>query len=92
MSMYSAVSRIYTPRHSVHLRFSCISIHPPSLLEDVLGGRDRASLEMHLVAVIKRVWRYLLGSNDRANFEATMKQFGGRNRAILEIHLEAEIE
>jgi len=51
----------------------------PQLSEcgDIFGGRDRASLEMHLEAVIKRVWRYALG---------------GRNRASLEIHLEAVIE
>ena len=26
-------------------------------LEDALGGRDRASLEMHLEAMIERNWR-----------------------------------
>jgi len=51
MSIYSGVCRIYTPRHSVHLRCPCISVQPPSLLEDVLGGHDRACLEMHLEAV-----------------------------------------
>jgi len=77
MSIYSGVCRIYTPRHSVHLRYTCISVQPPSLLEDVLaraclrctwrrssselrdalGGRDWASLEMNLQAVIGRVRR-----------------------------------
>jgi len=92
MSIYSGVCRIYTPHHSVQLRYPCISVQPPSLLEDVLdraclrctwrrrsnelrdalGGRDRASLEMHLEAeieltqkmhleaVIDRVWRSTL--------------------------------
>jgi len=46
MSMYSEVCRIYTPRHSVHLRHPCISVHPPSVLEDVVGGGDRVSLEI----------------------------------------------
>jgi len=53
MSIYSGVCRIYTPRHSVHLRYPCISVQPPSLLEDVLGGRDRACLEMHLETEIE---------------------------------------
>ena len=37
---------------------------------------DRVTSEMHLEAVIERVWRYALG---------------GRDRASLEIHLEAVI-
>jgi len=53
LSMYSAICRTYTPRHSVHLRYPCISVHPQSLLEDVLGGRDRACLEMHLETKIE---------------------------------------
>jgi len=78
ISGLAAVCRIYTPRHPVHLRYPCISVQPPSLLEDILdraclrctwsrrlselrdalGGRDWASLEMHVEAVIERVWRY----------------------------------
>jgi len=48
MFIYSGVCRINTPQHSVNLRYPCISLPPPSLLEDVLGGRDQAFLEMHL--------------------------------------------
>jgi len=74
ISGLAAVCRIYTPRHPVPLRYPCISVQPPSLLEDILdrarlrftwrrrlselrdalGGRDRASLEMHLEAMIIR--------------------------------------
>ena len=34
-------------RENVHLHYPCVSIHPPSLINDVLEGHDRASLEMH---------------------------------------------
>ena len=77
MSIYSGVCRVYTPDHSVHLCYPCISVQPPSLLEDeldraclrctwrlgsrelrdALGGRDQASLEMHLEAMIVRPCR-----------------------------------
>jgi len=77
ISGLAAVSRIYTPHHPVHLRYPCISVQPPSLLEDILdrarlrctwrlglselrdalGGRDRASLEMRLEAMIVRTCR-----------------------------------
>jgi hypothetical protein len=33
------------------------------------GGRNRASLEIHLEAVIQRVWRYALGGHDPGNLE-----------------------
>jgi hypothetical protein len=48
MSIYSGVCQIYTPPHSVHLCYPCPFLQPLSLVDDVLGGRDRASLEMHL--------------------------------------------
>jgi len=57
MSIYPGVPRICTPRRSVHLRYPCISVHPPSLINDLLGGRDWASWVMHMEAVIERVWR-----------------------------------
>jgi len=41
ISGLAAVCRIYTPRHPVHLRYPCISVQPPSLLEDIL---DRTCL------------------------------------------------
>jgi len=45
-----------------------------SELRDGFGGRDAASLEMHLEAVIERVWRYALGGHDCANLEAVIKR------------------
>jgi len=57
LSIYPGVSRIYTPCRSFHLRYPCISVHPPSLLSDILGVGDRSCLEMHREAVIERVWR-----------------------------------
>jgi len=48
MSIYSRVCQIYTPSHPVHRHYPCITVHPPSLLEFVLGGQDRAILEMHI--------------------------------------------
>ena len=50
--IYTSVSQLYTPRRSFHLHYTCISVNPPSLLDDLVGGRDRASLEMHLEAEI----------------------------------------
>jgi hypothetical protein len=46
MAIYSGCSQIYSPHHYVHLWFNSISIHPPMLLNDVLGCRDRAWIEM----------------------------------------------
>jgi len=53
LSIYSRVSRIYTPHRSFHLHYPCISVHPPSLLNDILGGCDCTRLEMHLEAEIE---------------------------------------
>jgi len=85
MSIYSGVCRIYTPCHSVHLRYPCISVQPPSLLEDVL---DRACWRC--------TWRRrsnelsdALGGRDRVNSE---DELGGRDRSSLEIHSEAVTE
>jgi len=55
MSICSGVCQIYTPHHSFHLLYACISVHLPSLLKDVLGGCDRVSLEIRLEAVFVRV-------------------------------------
>ena len=40
-----------------------------------LEGCNRASLEIHLKAVIERVWGYALGGHDRANLEAVIEPF-----------------
>jgi len=53
MSIYSGVCRKYTPGHSGHLQYPSISVQPRPLLEDVLGGLDRACLEMHLETEIE---------------------------------------
>jgi len=73
MSIYSGVCRIYTPRHSVHLCYLCISVQPPSLLEDVL---DRACLRC--------TWRWrsselrdALGGRDRARLDEYLEAVDG---------------
>jgi len=53
MSHYPEVSQIYTPHCSVHLCCPCISVHPPSLNNDVLAGLVQASLNMHWEAAIE---------------------------------------
>jgi len=67
-SIYPGVSRIYTPRRSFHLCYRCIFVHPQSRVEDILGGRVRASLDMHLDAEIEwtqrctlRLWPSVFG-------------------------------
>jgi len=55
-----------------------------SELRDILRGRDRASLEMHLEAAIERDWR--------CTWRPCLCELAGRNRASLKIHLEAMIE
>jgi len=61
-----------------------------------LGGRDRASLEIHLEAVIERVWRCTprLWSSEVGGAHGRLGwcELGGRNQASLEIHLEPVIE
>ena len=90
------VSQICTPRHSVHLRYCSIPGHPPSLINDVLGGRDQDSWEMHLEAVIERVWRCTLRPwswTQRSTGRPLLSEFGdalaGYDRAGLEKYLEA---
>jgi len=88
LSIYPGVSRIYTPRRSFQLRYPCISVQPPSLLNDILGGRDWASLEMHLEAEIE--W------SERCTWRPWSIKFGdalgGRGRVNSEMHFEAVIE
>jgi hypothetical protein len=57
LSIWLKVCRLHTLYHSVHLHYLCISIQPLLLLEDVLGGHDRARVEMHLETVIGQFWR-----------------------------------
>jgi len=85
MSIYPGVSQICTPRHSVHLRYPCISVHPPSLNNDVLRGCVRASCEIPFEAVIERVWRYTW----RVRSSEFGDALGGHDRARLEQYLEA---
>jgi len=58
-----------------------------------LAGRNGASLERHLTAVIVRVWRYALrGRNLEAMLKGVWKYpLGGHNRARLKMHLETRI-
>jgi len=84
-SIYSGVSQIYTPRQSVHLRYPCNSVQPPSLLEDVL---DRACLRCTWRRRSNEL-RDALGGRDRVSSEDAL---GGRDRSSLEMHSEAEVE
>jgi len=88
LSIYPGVSRIYTLHRSFHLRYPCISLHPPSLLNYILTGRDWASLEMHLDAKMK--WP------QRCTWRPWMNQFGhalgGRDRVNSQMHSEALTE
>jgi len=69
----------------LHLHYPWISLHLPSLINDVLGGRDRASCDMHLEAGIewtqRCTWRagsselrHAPGGRDRANLEAVIER------------------
>ena len=64
--------RICTPRPSVHFRYPCITIHPASLMTDVLGRGDRVSWRCTL-----RPWSSELGD-----------ALGGLDRVNSEMHLE----
>jgi len=88
LSIYPGVPRIYTPRRAFQLCYPCISVHPLSHLNDILGGRDRSSWEMHWEAVIEWVWRCTW----RPRWRELRDARGGRDWASLEMHLEAEIE
>jgi len=88
LSINPGVSRIYTPRRSFHLCYPCISVQPPSFPNYILGGRDRASLVMHLEAEMEwtqrctwRPWSSECGHT-----------LGGRDRVHSEMHVEAVIE
>jgi len=104
ISGLAAVWRIYTPRHPVHLLYPCISVQPPSLLEDIL---DRARLRCTWRRRLSEL-RDALGDWDRVNSEMYLEagiervwrfswrpwscELAGRNWVSLEIHLEAVIE
>ena len=78
----------FTPCRSVHLRYPCTSVHPRSLNNNLLGGRDRASWELHLVAEIE----WTQGCTWRWWWSECGDALGGRDRASLEMHFEALIE
>jgi len=88
MTIYPRVSRICTPRRSVHLRYPCISVHPPLLINNVLGGCDWPSWEMPLEAEIEWTQRCTWRPSKRELRDA----LGGRDRMSLEMHFEAMIE
>jgi len=87
MSIYSRVCQRYTPRHSAHLRYPCITVHGVSLLADVLGDQDQASLVMHLEIEIewsqRCTWR--LGSSELGD------TLGDQDRVNSEMYLEARM-
>jgi len=69
------------------LRYPCITVPPPSLINDVLGGCDWASWELHLEAEIEWTQRWTgrpgaselrdaLRGHDRANLEAVIERVG----------------
>ena len=88
LTVYPGVSRIYTPRRSFHLRYPCISVHQPSLRNDILGGCDRLNLEMHLEA--KKEW------TQRCTGRPWSSEFGDalgdRDWVNWQMHLEMVIE
>jgi len=88
MSIHPGVSRICPPRRSVHLHYPCISVHPPSLINDVLGGRDRVNSEMHLEARTEWTQGYTLRPWSSEFGDA----FGHRDQVNSEMHFEAVIE
>ena len=59
-----------------------------SEFEDLLGGHDRARLEVYLDAMIDRVWIYTWTPRSSELRDA----LGGNNRASLEMHFEGIIE
>jgi len=92
---------------AIELVWRCTWKPRSSELRDALGGRDRASLEMHLDAVIVRTWRLTRASLEmhleamiervwRCNWGTRSSELsdalGGRDRSSLEMHLEAVIE
>jgi len=87
--MYYAVCRIYTPRHSVHLGYPCISVYAPPRVKDVLGGCDRACLEMHLATEIPVNSEILLETGIESVWGCTWRP---RDLVNSEIQLEAIIE
>jgi len=88
MSIYPGVSQICTLRHSVHLRYPCISVHRPSLINHVHEGHDHASWEMHLEARIEWTQR----CTPRPSSSQFGDTLGGRDRLNSEMHFEAVIE
>jgi len=88
ISIYSRVCQIHTPCHSFHLCYPCISVNLPSLLKDVLGGRNRARWEIQLGAAMEQLWR----CTSRLWSSGFGDALGGFDQANLEMHLEAIIE
>jgi len=91
LSIYNGVSRIYAPRYSFPHCYPCIPVHSPSPHNDIIGGLNQssseihllgvcnwASLEIHFEAVTKRVWRDVLGGHDHANLQAIWSHGGDR--------------
>ena len=106
LSIYPGVSRIYTPRRSFHLRYLCVSVHPPWLLNDILEGRHRAKLEIHLEAEVEwtgrralRPWSIEFGDalegrvwvTPEMHFEAVLERVWGCNLRLRSSELRAAL-
>jgi len=82
------VSGMCTSSCSVHHRYTCISIRPLLLINDVPGGIDQASWGMHFEAEIKWTQRYTWRPGS-SNFSDAL---GDRDWVNSEMHWEAVIE
>jgi len=85
MSIYSGVCWIYTPLYSVHLCYPCISVQPPSLLEDVL---DQVCLRCTWRRRSNEL-RDAFGGWDLVNSEDALR---GCDRSSWEMHSDAVTE
>jgi len=88
LSICPGVFRIYTPHRSFHLHYPCISMYPQSLINDILGGCDGASLEMHWEAMIEWVWKCTW----RSRWSELRDTLGNRDQSSLEMHCKAVIK
>jgi len=87
-SIYSGVRQIYIPHHSAHLRYWCMSLHPPPPPNHVGGGPDVICVQTKLETGIEWTQRSIL----RPGQGQFREEFGNFNRVYLEMHLEDMLE
>ena len=107
LSICPGVSWIYTPSGSFHLRFPCISAHPPSLIPplflrylrtptvaDSLSVSPVSPYTHHrsLMIYIEAVIELVWRCTWRPRTSELREALGGRERSSLEMHWEAVIE